>query len=170
MNILLWPVWLLATQLFLGTVLGSADYQSQPALLSTKNINSPAQSSSRDAAVRAVSSSNNLSAAAVQASPEQDALIDFAKCLSSRGAVMYGAYWCPHCAEQKATLGGGLPHIKYIECDAKSPDGRPELCQKANIQSYPTWIMPRQNPLIGSQTLAELSTWSGCPSTATNKP
>lgn len=166
MNILLWPVWLLATQLFLGTVMGSADYQSQPTLSAT-NIISPAQSSSRDAASRTVS--DNLSAA-VPYTPEQDALIDFAKCLNSRGAVMYGAYWCPHCADQKATLGGGMSHIKYIECDAKSPDGRPELCQKANIQSYPTWIMPKQNPLIGSQTLAELSTWSGCPFTATNKP
>ena len=25
----------------------------------------------------------------------------FARCLSDRGVKMYGAWWCPHCKEQK---------------------------------------------------------------------
>ena len=30
---------------------------------------------------------------------------DFAKTLESKGAVFYGAFWCPHCQAQKALFG-----------------------------------------------------------------
>ena len=29
----------------------------------------------------------------------------FARCLEDRQVKMYGAYWCPHCAEQKEMFG-----------------------------------------------------------------
>jgi len=28
----------------------------------------------------------------------------FARCLTDRGVKMYGAFWCPHCVEQKKSL------------------------------------------------------------------
>lgn len=30
---------------------------------------------------------------------------DFAKCLSEKGVKFYGAFWCSHCANQKAMFG-----------------------------------------------------------------
>ena len=32
----------------------------------------------------------------------------FARCLKDRQVKMYGAYWCPHCAEQKEMFGESL--------------------------------------------------------------
>ncbi|HEY4504811.1 MAG TPA: hypothetical protein VJI73_03495, partial [Candidatus Paceibacterota bacterium] len=29
----------------------------------------------------------------------------FANCLKDRGAIFYGAFWCPHCANQKKLFG-----------------------------------------------------------------
>ena len=38
-------------------------------------------------------------------------LAAFAKCLSAQQAKMYGAYWCPHCAEQKEMFGGAFQYV-----------------------------------------------------------
>jgi hypothetical protein len=35
----------------------------------------------------------------------------FAKCISAKQAKMYGAYWCPHCAEQKEMFGGAFQYV-----------------------------------------------------------
>ena len=90
-------------------------------------------------------------------SPEQ-----LAKCLTSKGALMYGAYWCPHCADQKKLFGDSVHFIKYIECDAKGTNANPQACQKANIQSYPTWTIPGGSNLNGTQNLTDLAAWSKC--------
>ena len=37
-------------------------------------------------------------------------LDSFAQCLTSKGMKMYGAWWCPHCAEQKESFGYGFHH------------------------------------------------------------
>ena len=29
---------------------------------------------------------------------------EFAKCLTENGAVMYGAFWCPHCSRTKKKI------------------------------------------------------------------
>jgi len=47
-----------------------------------------------------------------------------AKHLSASGAKFYGAYWCPHCADQKAMFGQAAALLPYIECDPRSPAGR----------------------------------------------
>lgn len=39
----------------------------------------------------------------------------FAKCLASKQAKMYGLYWCPHCADQKAMLGASFHYVPYVE-------------------------------------------------------
>ena len=55
---------------------------------------------------------------------------------------MYGAYWCPHCQQQKEIFGTAANRLPYIEC---SPDGQnaPQAgeCRDAHIQSYPTWVI-----------------------------
>ena len=35
--------------------------------------------------------------------------------MASKQVKMYGAYWCPHCAEQKEVLGSSYRFV-YVEC------------------------------------------------------
>merc|ERR1719424_2783140 len=42
-----------------------------------------------------------------------------AKQLNARGARMFGAWWCSHCADQKETLGKeAFASLTYVECAA----------------------------------------------------
>jgi uncharacterized membrane protein/glutaredoxin len=66
--------------------------------------------------------------------------LDVATRLQSRGARVYGAYWCSHCAGQKETLGAAAAKlVPYIECDAEGENSRRALCQEAGVRGYPTW-------------------------------
>ncbi len=85
-----------------------------------------------------------------------------AKCLTDKGAVMYGAYWCPHCAKQKELFGEDFQFIKYQECDPSGENGDPQLCQDAGVGAYPTWIDAQGNKLSGTQPLEILANWSNC--------
>ena len=38
----------------------------------------------------------------------------FAKCLSDKGAIMYGATWCKYTAEQKAMFGKSFKYLNRI--------------------------------------------------------
>ena len=49
------------------------------------------------------------------------AAIELARHLSRQGAVLYVAYWCPHCFEQKQMFGRQFSaELKIVEC---APDG-----------------------------------------------
>ena len=53
----------------------------------------------------------------------------FAKCLAAKPAKMYGAYWCPHCADQKAMFESSFKYVPYVECGV--PGSRDEArCAK----------------------------------------
>ena len=86
-----------------------------------------------------------------------NSLDSFAQCLTSKGVIMYGAYWCPHCQNQKKLFGSSFKYIKYIECtqDVKT-------CQEKNIQSYPTWIFEDGSRVEGEVSLDQLSQTSNC--------
>jgi uncharacterized membrane protein len=62
--------------------------------------------------------------------------------LTQSGAKMYGAYWCPHCQEQKALFGAAASRLPYVECSSGG-QGSPqtEECRAARITTYPTWII-----------------------------
>lgn len=80
--------------------------------------------------------------------------------LVDTGSVMYGAYWCPHCADQKAMFGDAVDELPYVECAADGESAQPELCQQKGIEGYPTWEIDGQlHP--GVQSLEELATLSG---------
>ncbi len=81
--------------------------------------------------------------------------------LRSIGAKMYGAYWCPHCHDQKQLFGKqAFALIHYIECDPQGPHPQPALCQAAHITGYPTWEI--QGKFVsGVQTLESLAQMSG---------
>ena len=90
--------------------------------------------------------------------------IELAKHLTSVEAKMYGAFWCPHCFEQKQVLGKeAVKEITYIECDPRGKNPQPEACQAAGIRSYPSWEI-NGNQLSGAQepeTLAQESGYTG---------
>ncbi len=83
-----------------------------------------------------------------------------AKHLSASGAKFYGAYWCPHCADQKAMFGPAAALPPYIECDPRSPVGRPQVCAAAGVRAYPTWEIKGQR-YEGVLSLDELAGLSG---------
>ena len=52
----------------------------------------------------------------------------FARCLTDRQVKMYGAYWCPHCAEQKEMFGESFALAPYVECGVAG-DRRAGFCR-----------------------------------------
>src|SRR5271165_3115517 len=67
----------------------------------------------------------------------------FARCLGDRGVKMYGAYWCPHCQEQKEKFGDSFEYAPYIECGVKGElRAEAQVCKGADIKHFPTWQFP----------------------------
>src|SRR5690606_1699273 len=64
----------------------------------------------------------------------------FASCLAEEGATFYGAFWCPHCQNQKAMFGRSARLLPYVECSTPDGRGQLQLCTDAGITGYPTWI------------------------------
>ncbi|MEK7087817.1 MAG: hypothetical protein AAB891_00845 [Patescibacteria group bacterium] len=89
--------------------------------------------------------------------PKAAALDSFAQCLADKGAVMYGANWCPHCQNEKSAFGPSFRIVPYVECPTE-----PARCLSAGIESYPTWIFPDGKKLVGEQGFPKLSQESGC--------
>jgi thiol-disulfide isomerase/thioredoxin len=87
---------------------------------------------------------------------------DFAKCLKDQGAVMYGAFWCPHCQDQKALFGKSQKFIEYVECSTADSRGTTIACQKENITSYPTWAFSDGSRQTGTMSLSLLAEKTGC--------
>jgi len=73
---------------------------------------------------------------------------------------MYGAYWCGHCANQKALFGDAFKYIDYVECDARGTDANPFLCAQKGISSVPVWEIAGQF-YLGAHSLEELAWLSG---------
>ncbi len=60
--------------------------------------------------------------------------------LTASGAVMYSAYWCPHCHEQKELFGKeAAAKLRVIECAPDGQNSQADLCQQKKIEGYPTW-------------------------------
>jgi len=85
--------------------------------------------------------------------------VALARHLRDKGAVMYGAYWCPHCQEQKAIFGDAAKDLPYVECDPNGMNARPDLCEKAGVKSFPTWVLGgnRREGVQSLQALADFS-------------
>lgn len=62
----------------------------------------------------------------------------FAQALKSGGATFYGAFWCPHCQEQKEEFGSSKKYLPYVEC-ANPDNSQTQICKDKKIESYPTW-------------------------------
>jgi hypothetical protein len=94
----------------------------------------------------------------------QHRLDSFARCLNDRGIKMYGAYWCPHCVEQKEKFGASLEFVPYIECGiAGNTRGESQVCKDADIKHFPTWQFPPTGERVERIfELEELRDRSGC--------
>ncbi|PSO58617.1 MAG: hypothetical protein BRC40_06630 [Cyanobacteria bacterium QH_8_48_120] len=90
-----------------------------------------------------------------------EAEMALAEHLNQVGATMYGAYWCPHCHEQKQLFGKeAVSKINYIECDPGGNNPQPQKCESAGVKSYPTWKINGET-YRGTQSLTELAEASG---------
>lgn len=89
----------------------------------------------------------------------------FAKCLKDRHVLMYGAYWCPHCAEQKEKFGASFKYAPYVECGIPgNTRGEQDVCKDAGIKHFPTWQFPPVGERVEQVlSLDDLSDRTGCP-------
>jgi len=89
-------------------------------------------------------------------------LDSFTQCLKDKGAIFYGAFWCPHCQRTKALFGSSAKLLPYVECS--TPDGKSQLqeCKDKEIKTYPTWIFTDGSILTGERTLQELAEKTAC--------
>lgn len=87
---------------------------------------------------------------------------EFAQCVTASGAKMYGAYWCPHCINQKEEFGKSVGFIDYIECDPRGDGANPSACTAAGIDGYPTWVFGDGTKRPGEVPLPELALRTGC--------
>jgi hypothetical protein len=88
----------------------------------------------------------------------------FAKCLTAHGVKMYGAYWCPHCAEQKEKFGSSFEFVPYVECGVPGNSNQAtQECKDAGIKKFPTWQFPPTGERVERVfPLEELSDRTGC--------
>ncbi len=87
----------------------------------------------------------------------------FAKCLTDKGAAMYGVFWCDHCHEQKELFGDSFKYVKYVECVTQdAPRTLIPECKAQGIKHTPTWIFGDGSRLEGTQSLATLASKTGC--------
>jgi|SRR3989344_5342016 len=87
----------------------------------------------------------------------------FAQCLTDSGTKMYGAYWCPHCQEQKKLFGSSWDKVNYVECATPGSNEPKAVCNDAAIKSYPTWVFADGESISGGLSLQQLSSFTDCP-------
>jgi len=93
--------------------------------------------------------------------PAELALVEH---LNKVGAREFGAYWCPHCHQQKQLFGQeASKKINYVECDPKGVNSQTKLCVQVGIKGYPTWeINGKLYPGVKTlDQLADLTNYKG---------
>ena len=87
----------------------------------------------------------------------------FAQCLKDKGAIFYGAFWCPHCQAQKKMFGSSQKLLPYVECSLASGQGQTQACIDKKIEGYPTWEFSDGSRLSGEIPLEQLAEKTSCP-------
>ena len=96
----------------------------------------------------------------VERSSNPDA-IALANHLTAKGVVVYTAYWCPHCHEQKELFGRqATERLKVIECAPDGKNSQVALCASKKIEGFPTWEINGKLD-SGVKPLAKLASLSG---------
>jgi thiol-disulfide isomerase/thioredoxin len=86
----------------------------------------------------------------------------FATCLKDKGAVFYGAFWCPHCQAQKKLFGSSQRLLPYVECSTANGQAQTQICLDAKVSSYPTWEFADGSRLNGEISLEQLAEKTSC--------
>lgn len=86
----------------------------------------------------------------------------FASCISNSGAKFYGAFWCPHCQNQKAMFDSSAKLLPYIECSTPNGKGQLPLCTDAGVTGYPTWEFADGTRESGEVSLEKLAEKTSC--------
>jgi hypothetical protein len=86
----------------------------------------------------------------------------FAQCLKDKGALFYGAFWCPHCQNQKKMFGTSERLLPYVECSTDNGKGQLPVCSEKKIEGYPTWIFADGTRQSGELDLVVLAQKTGC--------
>ncbi len=92
--------------------------------------------------------------------PEDSWVRGLAEHLTKTDAKFYGAYWCPHCIEQKELFGASVRRLPYVECSPSGPNApQATVCKEKDIKSYPTWVIngARYTGKVGLDALAQYS-------------
>lgn len=85
----------------------------------------------------------------------------FAKCLAGKHVTMYGAFWCPHCRDQKEPFGASFEFVPYVECGIQGSRKESPACLSAGIKRFPTWDFNGER-IEGVMPLQQLSAKTGC--------
>lgn len=90
--------------------------------------------------------------------------VALAQCLTDKGVKMFGASWCPHCAQQKKDFGtAAFKKVTYVECAVPGDNSQQtQICKDNNIKGYPTWRFADGSEKTGEQTLEDLASAAGC--------
>jgi thiol-disulfide isomerase/thioredoxin len=89
-------------------------------------------------------------------------LAGFAQCVGASGAKFYGAFWCPHCQDEKKLFGDAAKDLPYVECSTPDTNGQLQVCQDQGIQVYPTWKFADGSKVEGEISLQDLAQKTGC--------
>ena len=85
-------------------------------------------------------SSPNEKVAPVITTSSSTQKIKFARFLKDNNIVMYSAYWCPHCNDQKILFGKeAVKELTVIECAQDGKDNNYKLCQTKGVEFFPSW-------------------------------
>jgi len=90
--------------------------------------------------------------------------INFAKYLNDNNIVMYSAYWCPHCNDQKQLFGKkAVEELIVVECAKDGKNNQYKLCQTKGIEGFPSWEINNQiySGTMSLNELAEMTNYDG---------
>ncbi len=88
--------------------------------------------------------------------------INFAKFLKDNNIVMYSAYWCPHCNDQKQLFGKkAVEELIIVECAKDGKNNKYKLCQERGIEGFPSWEINDQiySGTMSLNKLAEMTNY-----------
>lgn len=86
----------------------------------------------------------------------------FVNCIKEKGVVFYGAFWCPHCNNNKEMFGNSKNLLPYVECSTEDGQGQVQVCKDEGITGYPTWKFADGTKLPGEITLETLAQKTSC--------
>jgi len=98
----------------------------------------------------------------IKAANQPSKFDNFAQCLGEKGAIFYGAFWCPHCRNQKEMFGRAAKYLPYIECSTADGRGQLSVCKEQSADGYPTWVYSDGSRESGEISFERLAEKTGC--------